>query len=352
MSKFFISKIKTLLKSFKLLLKPYEAQPLTEFNNKDIENIDFSLKRKKNLKRKRKFYIIRRSPGAGLFSNFIYVLNHLNIASSCKFYPVIDMENYTTIYNERQSINKNFNSWNYFFDLKKKIDLKKVYNNEVFFLSSNKFYKKFSHEISNNFYRKLFNKYFKIKKSHLEFVKYFSNKYFKREKILAIHYRGTSYKTSASHPFPPTIKQSKILIKNIIKKYKFTKIFLCTEDLSYLNSIKKEFKDITIYLKDSYRSKKDDAFKNYPRKLHRYKLGKEILIESLLISKCDGFLYCNTNVSEFVKFLDNKKKIKYFLIENGFNSSNEYLAKWLWSYKNTFPKLFGGFEDKVNVKNI
>ena len=54
-----------------------------------------------------------------LFSNFIYVLNHLNIASSCKFYPVIDMENYTTIYNERQSINKNFNSWNYFFDLKK-----------------------------------------------------------------------------------------------------------------------------------------------------------------------------------------------------------------------------------------
>ena len=44
--------------------------------------------------------------------------------------------------------------------------------------------------------------------------------------------------------------------------------------------------------------------------MHRYKLGKEILIESLLISKCDGFLYCNTNVSEFVKFLDNKKKIK------------------------------------------
>ena len=73
MSKFFISKIKTLLKIFKLLLKPYEAQPLTEFNNKDIENIDFSLKRKKNLKKKRKFYIIRRSPGAGLFSNFIYV---------------------------------------------------------------------------------------------------------------------------------------------------------------------------------------------------------------------------------------------------------------------------------------
>ena len=46
-------------------------------------------------------------------------------------------------------------------------------------------------------------------------------------------------------------------------------------------------------------------------------------------------MHAKTNVSEFVKFLDDKKKIKYFYLDNGNNSSNEFIAKWLWYYKNT-----------------
>ena len=75
-----------------------------------------------------------------------------------------------------------------------------------------------------------------------------------------------------------------------------------------------------------------------------YYLGKEILIEALILSKCQGFLHAKTNVSEFVKFLDDKKKIKYFNLDNGNNSSNEFIAKWLWYYKNTFPTFLGGFK--------
>ena len=74
------------------------------------------------------------------------------------------------------------------------------------------------------------------------------------------------------------------------------------------------------------------------------------MIESLLISRCSGFIYTNTNVSEFVKFLDKKKKINYFLIKNNFNSSNAYVAKWLWYYKNIFPQFLGGFKKTTHVK--
>ena len=49
------------------------------------------------------FYVIRRSPGAGLFSNLIYVINHLLIAEKHNFIPIIDMENYPTIYNENKT---------------------------------------------------------------------------------------------------------------------------------------------------------------------------------------------------------------------------------------------------------
>ena len=129
-------------------------------------------------------------------------------------------------------------------------------------------------------------------------------------------------------------------------------MFLCTEDLNYFNAITYEFGDKIIYMKNNYRSFIDNAFKNYPRKLHRFKLGEEILLEALIMSKCNSFLYTNSNVSEFVKFLDNKKKINYFLIDNGFNSSNEYLARWLWYCKNILPKFLGGFDKVTNVKNI
>ena len=59
--------------------------------------------------------MIRRSPGAGMFSNFIYVLNHVNIAKN-NFIPIVDMENFTTIYNERQKINNTYNAWEYYFE--------------------------------------------------------------------------------------------------------------------------------------------------------------------------------------------------------------------------------------------
>ena len=65
---------------------------------------------------KKFFYVIRRSPGAGLFSNFIYVLNHLVISEQNGFIPIIDMENFTTIYNEKEKIDNTFNAWEYYFE--------------------------------------------------------------------------------------------------------------------------------------------------------------------------------------------------------------------------------------------
>ena len=53
-----------------------------------------------------------------------------------------------------------------------------------------------------------------------------------------------------------------------------------------------------------------DSFDIYPRKNHRYLLGEEILIESLLLSKCDGLTYIKSNViSAAIEFSKKKNKI-------------------------------------------
>ena len=253
------------------------------------------------------------------------------------------MQNFLTIYNENSKIEKTSNAWEYYFSQVSNYSIKEIYKSKNVFITNNNFHKNFTHNISKKEFRKLGIKYLKINDRFINYAKKFVIKNFSK-KTLGIHYRGTSYKTSANHPFPATKKQIISYCEFLIKKFKYKKIFLCTEDKYIFDEMKKKFGEKICFLKDSYRSYQDDAFKKYSRKNHRYNLGREILLETLILSNCDGFLHANTNVSEFVKFLDYKKKIKYFYLDNGKNSSNEYVAKWLWYYKNTFPNFLGGFK--------
>ena len=338
-----MKKFKKLSKLIKNFLLEKDAEPL--FNNNEIDskleiNFDFYNFGKKN--KNKIFYVIKRSPGAGLFSNLIYVFNHLEIAKKNNFIPIIDMENFITIYNEEKKIDNSFNAWDYYFEKINKYELQDVYKSKRVIITKDKFFKQFHNTISNLKFQKISSNYFKIKKKFLiqsdNFFKKFLN-----ENTLAVHYRGTSYKTSANHPFPTTHKQTINKINRLIASHNYEKIFLCTEDKEFYEKMKKNFKSNLYYL-DTFRSKKDDAFKIFPRKFHRYQLGCEILLDALIISKCKGFLHTQTNVSEFVKFLDKKKRIKYYTLFNGLNTSNEYLASIMWYYKNIAPEIIGGFK--------
>ena len=169
---------------------------------------------------------------------------------------------------------------------------------------------------------------------------------FNNKKILGVHFRGTSYKKSPGHPLPATKKQMLNMTKKIIKEEKIEKIFLVTEELDYLNFFKKEFGKMLIYLKSPYRSNTNDAFEIYPRKFHRYKLGREILIETLLLSTCDAFLYLRTNVSSASMSFNINKNQKRFEINNGFNSQNILISQFFWYIKKILPAGLGGFKDK------
>ena len=48
------------------------------------------------------FYVIKRYPGTGLFSNLAYVINHIQIANRMRFIPTVDMHNFPTVYNEKK----------------------------------------------------------------------------------------------------------------------------------------------------------------------------------------------------------------------------------------------------------
>ncbi len=348
MLNYLYKKIRKIVSYFNINLNFFSddlAKPIVKDIEKFLDKSNYNLFSFGNLNKNKIFYIIRRSPGAGMFSNVIYVLNHLLIAQKHGFIPFVDMLNFKTIYNEKKRINGTFNAWEYYFKQLSKYNIKEIYKSKKVIISENKFYKHFSHNISNKE-----SEIFKAGKKSIFInnkIIFEAQKFIKKNfkgKVLGIHYRGTSYKISANHPFPPTKNQMLKYCKKILKTEKFSKIFLCTEDKNMFNHLKKNLGNKLCYFENSYRSYRDDAFRKYPRKNHRYNLGKEILIETIILSKCNSFICQESNVSEFLKYLNKDNKIKFYYFKNGFNSSNEYIARWLWYYKNFAPKTLGGFE--------
>ena len=291
------------------------------------------------------FYVIKRTPGTGFFSNILFVINHIIKANKNGYIPVVDMENFPTIYNEYNEIFKTKNSWEYYFENLSSINLEEVYKSKNVIISSNNFENEFELDLISNEIKYEFKKNLKIKKKFTNIIDYLSKKYFDGSKVLGIHFRGTSYKRSPGHPFPATKKQMLNAINHLLTNEKYDKIFLVTEEEYYKNFLEKKFKGKIFYLSSSFRSYKNDAFTIYHRKNHRYKLGREALIEANLLSRCDGLVYVTSNITSAAIAWNYNKSQKRYLINNGFNSKNIISSQFLWYLKKVMPKNFGGFKN-------
>ena len=187
-------------------------------------------------------------------------------------------------------------------------------------------------------------KYIKIKKKILQEAQIYIDKNFKYKKILGVHFRGSDQKTQERHPFPATIKQIEFKINDLMNKKKFDKFFLVTEEKKYLNYFKKKMNNKILYY-NSFTSYNTDIFNDNQsnRYLHRYKIGKENILNMLCLGSTDHILYVSSNLADAAIFFSNKK-IATTKIDNGYNSKNIFVAQVLWHIKNLLPTFLGGFK--------
>jgi len=311
------------------------------------KNLTYSIKNFGNKNKNKIFYVIQRLRGGGMFSNLNFVLHHLKIAKDLKCIPIIDMQNFPTKYNELKSINKSFNAWDYYFEPINKYKLSEIYKSKFVIITDGN---------TNNLkefdsFKNLNSKHFQIYKKMIKFKPYIINEVnkfiknnFKKGKILGVHFRGTDMKTQERHPFPATPDQ---IIKQIninINKYKYKKIFLVTEEKQYLDILLKKFKEKIIYT-ESFRSNKNNIFEQNFRKNHRYQIGKENIIDMLVLAKTDRIICTNSHLPDACTFINKNLNSKLIIINNGNNSNNLLIAQFLWYVKKTLPKFFGGFKD-------
>jgi len=294
----------------------------------------------------KRFYVIQRFIGGGMFSNLNYIIHHLKLALDLNCIPIIDMENFPTKYNEKYKIDNTKNAWEYYFHPINKYKLSDVYKSKFVIVSDTKTrrLKEFdTFEALSKKHFQIFKKYIKIKQTILDDVAIFFNDNFKKNKVLGVHFRGTDMKTQERHPFPATTKQIISLIENSLKEDKFTKIFLVTEELNYQKILKKKYGNMICFY-DSFRSNDSDIFGKHKRKNHRYLIGRENIIDMILLSKVSKIICTNSHLPDASKFIRNSNKISLTKINNGNNSENLLIAQFLWYLKKNIPQYLGGFK--------
>ena len=347
--------IKPILKKiFFKVFKSREYSPIVKLNRISKKRKIFSIAGG-YLNPDKNFYVIQRYPGYGIFSNLTFVINHIKIALNMGFIPIVDMENFPTIYSENRKILNTYNSWEYYFEQIKPYNLDEVYKSKNVIITDNFFYSNidFSYNITDDQELvEIFHKLIKVKKNKLSTIKYYRKKLFENKKVLGVHFRGTGYKNSRN-PFPLTINQMINQINKILLKDDYDKIFLMTEDENNFNALTNYYGKKIIYLKTTVRGKTNqEVYDKYSRDRHRYKLGRDVLIETYLLSYCDGFFDIETNPKTISCALNLNPNQKRYTFDNGFNNTWPILnfLNPTWVFKSFLPEKLGGF--KKNKKPI
>lgn len=239
----------------------------------------------------------------GLFSNLLHIIDNLYWCKLNKFYPKILWNN--GLYCVNYNID---NVWDYYFE-KIIIDYTPNCNNLSYISDTFKVDNFIFENVSNLERSKLWDINSFLKNEMRENVSYIIKKYVKINKIIndkindftfdkktiGVHIRGTDYsyiKNIGINKFIDSIKN--------IDNYEDCDIFVASDNFESIELVKNTFKNVKyypcIYRQEKYASKQPSCFVNDTNKKAH---GEEVLIESILLSKCNKIVCTTSNVSLF-----------------------------------------------------
>jgi len=294
------------------------------------------------------YYIIRRK-GGGFFSILSSVLCHLQIAENLGLSPVVDFENFPSTYSENEQVNGSNNMWDYYFEPIQSVPLNKVYESGNFVLTDGGHpagaVMSVSHDKS---LLDTFRKYVVPNSTTLAALASANQQVQIDEFTLGIHFRGQEMRRARGHPFPPTLQQVFSNTDLLLERGSFKRIFLVTEGAEYEKAFTTRYGSL-IQTLPHYRRFRKNSYSIYPRLNHRFLLGQEILVDTLLLAECNSLISGSSNVSEMAILLNANRYEINSQIRNGTNSQSIFLAPFLWQIKSGIPTRFGGFDKNFSA---
>ena len=286
-----------------------------------------------NIFDKKRYYIIRRkAPWAGFYANYLHVAGHLVYALKKKYIPVVDMENYPTLYNEDIVFKGTKNAWEYYFVQPSGISVAEALNSGNYILSD---YSTMRENIpykdgKGYFYIEwnkaqpildVIHKYMQPNVDILNEAREFFYTNCQGKKVLGVHYRGTDKKVIVKNHFLSASLQNYLkCVEKCFQEYQPDMILLCTDDKEAVSVFSEKYPGQVIF-SNAFRAEVGDTEgihlnKNVKREHHNYLLGKEVIIDVTLLSWCNYFVFSHSNVATAVMLINNRKFQKTYFVDD------------------------------------
>jgi len=291
------------------------------------------------------YYVIYRELGTGFNSMLSGVLGHLHICDSRGWIPVIDMQSHRGTYSEDFPVLGTSNMWEYYFNPVSQVDLPSVYEKEGWIDSQGRY----PHEVLDSLISgtpwilEVFDKYISLRDESLEALERARQEIDVSREVLGVHFRGKEMRTAPNHPMPPTEQQMFRRIDDALENRGFERIYLVSEGVDYVESFMNRYGG-RISVLDVSRSGPTNVYLEYPRPMHRYRLGLEVLVETHLLSECGGLISGYSGVSEMAHVLSRGYYRHMDKVWNGRVKGGALGAKYLWDFRSKAPRLLGGFK--------
>lgn len=313
------------------LLNAYQRFRVFLYNKQNCEK---TVRKPFGKRRDRVIYIIRRRHQAGFFSNFFYVLGHIIHADNNHWDIAVDMENYPTLYNEDHAVDNTENAWEYFFEQPSNICLHDAYHSAAQIHSSGFYlydlvpYYEGTNRVfpTREIVAKLtpyMDQYIKIKPFIQEEAERVRSQW--EGPVVGVHIRGTDMHTTPNHPVPPLLSQYFSALDSLISIAQIQYICLCTDEASILRQMQERYTDKIVFT-DSFRSEDGQSIHkghhSEERQNHRYLMGKEVLLDALVLSKCDHLICGHSNVPYAAIVLNKNQYQSIVLLENADQNKN------------------------------
>ena len=270
-------------------------------------------------------FVIGSAEKEGFFSSFLAVLNNLAWADSCGKTPVVQWNEISYCY-QPEGYNGSYNPWEYYFEPVSEEgytpgdalhqwccapDGSTLWS--PFFADPELF-----HAQARFKGKELIDKYVRIRPCILEKVENFYQQKMAGKFTIGIHLRGTDRYTKAAKAamVSDTIEAAMRVAKELGKKK--CQFFIATDEESLLEYAKANLKGKVISCDSHHRSMDGSPIHSAAGRSAAL-LGEEILIEGLLLSKCDHFVHSLSCVPLAVLFLNP-------------TLPNEYLPPYRWQY--------------------
>ncbi len=296
------------------------------------------------------YVIQQRAYGRGLLSLASSVVCHVHVAQRYSLIPYVDLSRYFNEYHDKEYEEKMggspSNPWQYYFKPISSLSSQDVLDSEICLESSLGFPSGYPRKMLVSQVQALRD----IAEKHLkpvdEIERDVNDAYQQLASdgpVLGVHFRGQEQKTTPYHPLSPTTWQIFAAIDRALDRHGFARIFLATEDLDCLDTLRARYGNKLFSLPHFRTRSPVNAYRINPRSMHRYLLGREILTDTLLLSRCHGLVSSTSNVTEIARAINNGRYALDLVIDNGLNVHYPLFAKYMWRVKRILPSSLGGF---------